>query len=261
MDEIKKKELPKNRFPIEPSLSSSPLASQITTEDAHKWHIPSFPVANSVCARPSISGVEHSHSPLSSVKGSSNQAGPFLSQNGGNSKDVEVLECRPTKVRRRMFDLQLPADEYLDTEESEQFRHDTASGMSSYLPNGNGKIGPGSGGKLFHGDVGKTGCLGDASRSGSCLRGKNSLADLNEPIQIEETNGSAYSDFLGHDPYHGGCELFSKPKQELLGLPKDISVNSHHQSDNKSINNIHFENNGNARGFFSHVLEAGNSHL
>ncbi|XP_022733793.1 uncharacterized protein LOC111287469 [Durio zibethinus] len=248
MDEIKKKELQKNWIPIEPSLSSSPLASQITTEDAHKWHIRSFPVGSSVCARPSISGVEHSHSPLSSVKGSSGQAGPFLSQNGVNSKDVEVLDCRPTKVRRKMFDLQLPADEYIDTEEAER---------SSCLPNGNGKIGPTSGAKQFHGDVGKTGCLGDASRSNSCLRGKNSLADLNEPVQIEETNGSLYSDFLGHGPYHGGHELLAKPKKELLDLPKDISANSHHQSDNRSINNIHVKNNGNARGFFSHVLEAG----
>ncbi|KAK6242686.1 hypothetical protein SCA6_008075 [Theobroma cacao] len=259
MDEIKKKELQKSRIPIEPSLSSSPLASQITTEDPHKWHIPSFPVANSVCARPSISGVADSHSPLSSVKGSSIQAGPFQPQNGGNSKDVEVLECRPTKVRRKMFDLQLPADEYIDTEEAEQFRDDTASGMSSYLPNGNGKIGPESGGKLLHGDVGKTGQQGDASRSDQCLRGTNSLADLNEPVQIEETNGSAYPELLGHDPYHGGRELPAKPKQELLGLPKGISVNSHHQSDNRSINTIHFENNGNARGFFSHVFEAGHT--
>ncbi|XP_022726036.1 uncharacterized protein LOC111282286 [Durio zibethinus] len=257
MDEIKKKELQKNRIPIEPSLSSSPLASQITTEEAQKQHIPSFPVANSFSGRPSVSVVEDSHSPLSSMKGSSIQVGSFLSQNGGNSKDVEVLECRPTKVRKKMFDLQLPADEYIDTEEAEQFRDDTKSGMSNYLPNGSGKIGPESGVKLFRGDVGKTGCQGDASRSDSYLRGKNSLADLNEPIQIEETNGSANLHFLGHGPYHGGRELSVKPKQEPFGLPKDISVNSHQQSDNRSINNIHVENNGNARGFFSHVLEAG----
>ncbi|XVE53165.1 hypothetical protein DITRI_Ditri02bG0181900 [Diplodiscus trichospermus] len=257
MDEIKKKELQKNGIPIEPSLSSSPLALQITTEEAHKWHIPSFPVANSVCGRPSISGVEDSHSPLTSMKGSSIQVGPVLSQNGGNSKDVEVLDCRPTKVRRKMFDLELPADQYIDTEEAEQFRDDTTSGMSSYLPNGKGKIEHESGGKLFHGDIEKTGCQGDASRSDSCLRGKNSSADLNEPVLIEESNGSAYSHYLGHDPYHGGRELSVKPKQELLGLPKDISVNSNHQSDNRFINNGHVENNGNARGFFSHVLEAG----
>ncbi|KAB2031737.1 hypothetical protein ES319_D05G325400v1 [Gossypium barbadense] len=252
MDEIKKKQLQKNQIPIGPSLSSSPLASQITTENAHKWHIPSFPEANSICARPLISGVEHSHSPLSFMKGSSIQAGSFLSQNGGNSKDVEVLECRPTKMRRKMFDLQLPADEYIDPEEAVQFKDDLESGMSRYLPSGNGNTRPENAEKLFRGDVGNTGCSGDASR---CLKGKNSLADLNEPIQIEETNNSAYSDC--HDAYHGGRGLSVKPKQEL-GLSKEISVNSHLRSDNSSTNNIHAESNGNARGFFSHVLEAGN---
>ncbi|MBA0865039.1 hypothetical protein Goshw_008380 [Gossypium schwendimanii] len=252
MDEIKKKQLQKNQIPIGPSLSSSPLASQITTENAHKWHIPSFPEANSICARPLISGVEHSHSPLSFMKGSSIQAGFFLSQNGGNSKDVEVLECRPTKMRRKMFDLQLPADEYIDPEEAVQFKDDLESGMSRYLPSGNGNTRPENAEKLSRGDVGKTGCSGDASR---CLKGKNSLADLNEPIQNEETNNSAYSDC--YDAYHGGRELSVKPKQEL-GLSKEISVDSHLRSDNSSTNNIHAESNGNARGFFSHVLEAGN---
>ncbi|GMI90254.1 hypothetical protein like AT1G69360 [Hibiscus trionum] len=252
MDEIKKKQSVKAQVPI--GLSSL-LASKITTEDAHKWHIPSFPVANSNCARPSISGVEHSHSPLSFMKGSSIQASSFGSQNGDNSNDVEVLECRPTKVRRKTIDLELPADEYIDAEEAAQFKDDTASGMLRYLPSGNGKIGPESGEKLFNGDVGKTGCLGDTSRSATCLRGKNSLADLNEPIQIEETNGPAYSDC--HDSYHGGRESSAKPEQKFLGLSKEISVNSQHQSDNWSINNVHIEGNGNARGFFSHVLEAG----
>ncbi|KAK8579591.1 hypothetical protein V6N12_069906 [Hibiscus sabdariffa] len=251
MDEIKKKQLPKNQVPIGPSLSSIPLALQITTEDAHKWHIPSFPVANSNCARPLISGVGHNHSPLSFIKGSSIQAGSFLSQNGDN--DVEVLECRPTKVRKKTFDLELPADEYIDTEEAAQFKDETAPGMSRYLPHGNGKFGPESGEKLFLGDVGKIDCSGDTSDT--CLRGKNSLADLNEPIQIEESNGSAYSDC--QDPNYGGREPTGKPKQELLGLSKEISINSHGQRDNWSINNVHVESNGNARGFFPHVLEAG----
>ncbi|TYH96587.1 hypothetical protein ES332_A12G187200v1 [Gossypium tomentosum] len=249
MDEIKKKDLQKNRFPVETSLSPSLLASQITTEDAHKWHIPGFPAANSLCGRPSVSGVEDSHSPLSSVKGSSSQAGTFRSQNGGNSKDVKVLECRPTKVRRQMFDLQLPAEEYIDTEEAEQFRDDTASGTSSYLPNGNGKIGPASDGKLFH--IGKTDCLEDASRSDSCSRGKTSLADLNEPAQFEETDGSAYSHFLGHGPYQGGHELSAKLKE--------TSVNVLRSSDDRSVSNIHIKENGTTRGFFSNVLEAENS--
>ncbi|XP_039042315.1 uncharacterized protein LOC120181208 [Hibiscus syriacus] len=249
MDEFKKKDLQNNQIPIEPSLSSSLLASQITTEEANKWHIPSFPVANSLYGLPSVSGVEDTYSPLSSVKGSSTRADP-LSGNGGNIKDAEVLECRPTKVRRKMFDLELPADEYIDTEEAEQFRDDTASGMSSYHLNGNGKIGPASGGKLFR--VGKTDCLEDASRSNSCSRGKNSLADLNEPAQIEETDGSAFSHFLGH-------EQSANPKQELPCLPKDVSVNSLRESEKKSVSNAHVEKNGTVRRFFCYLLEAGHS--
>ncbi|XP_039014000.1 uncharacterized protein LOC120143849 isoform X2 [Hibiscus syriacus] len=230
MDEIKKRKLPTNQVPVGTSFSSSPFASQITIEDAHKLHILSFPVANSNSARPSVSGVEHSHSLLSFMKGNSIQAGSFLPQNGNNSNDVKVVECRPTKVGRKTFDLELPADDYIDTEEAAQF-------------------------KEAPGDVGKAGCLGDTSRSDTCLRGKNSLADLNEPIQIEEANGSSYSDC--QDPDCGGCEPPVKPKQELLGLSKEISINSHCQSDNWSMNNLHVESNGNARGFFPHVLEAG----
>ncbi|MBA0751734.1 hypothetical protein Gogos_000638 [Gossypium gossypioides] len=259
MDEVKKKELQKDQVPTGPSLSSSLLASQITSEVAHKCHIPNFPVANSVCGRPSISGVEDAHSRLSSLKGSSIQAGPFLSQNGVNLKDVEVLECRPTKVRRKMFDLQLPADTYIDIEEAEEFRNDTASSFSTYLPNGNGKIEPESGGKPFRNGVGKTSCHRDGSKSDACSKGKSCLADLNEPVEIEETNGSAHSHFVRHDHYHTGHELLAKPKPELLGFPKDISVNSHRQSDNRPITNLHVENNENARGIFSHVLEAGHS--
>ncbi|KAE8732045.1 protein O-linked-mannose beta-1,4-N-acetylglucosaminyltransferase 2-like [Hibiscus syriacus] len=231
MDEIKKKKLPKSQVPVGPSFSFSPLASQITNEDSHKLCILSFPVANSNCAGPSVSGVERSHSPLSFVKGNSIQAGSFPPQNGDNSNDVEVVECRPAKVGRKTFDLELPADEYIDTEEAAQFKDHTAPG-----------------------DVGKAGCLGDTSRSNTYLRGKNSLVDLNEPIQIEETNGSSYSHC--QDPDCGGCEPSVKPKQELPGLSKEISINSHRQSDNWSMNNVHVESNGNARGFFPHLLEA-----
>ncbi|KAE8710189.1 protein O-linked-mannose beta-1,4-N-acetylglucosaminyltransferase 2-like [Hibiscus syriacus] len=224
MDEVKNKELQKNQIPIEPSLPSSLLVSQIKTEVAHNWHIPNFSVANSVCGRPSISGVEDAHSPLSSVKGSCIQAGRFLSLNGVNSKDVEMLERRPMKVGRKMFDLQLPADKYMDTEEAEEFQDDTKSDTSSYLPNGNGRIGPESGSKRYHSDVG---CQGDASRSDACLRGKNSLANLNEPVRIEETDTSTYSHFVGHD--------------------------------NRSITDIRVGNNELARGFFSCMREAGHS--
>jgi hypothetical protein len=259
MDEFKRKEFHKTRMPIESSLSSSPLASQITS-DARKWHIPSFPLANSVCARPSVSGVEDIHSTLSSIKGNSAQGGPFLSQNGGNSKDLEVLDARPSKVRRKTFDLQLPADEYIDTEEGDQISKENVSGMSSYHSNRNHKVGPENGVKLFPIDGRKSGFQGEALTSDSCLESRNGLADLNEPIQIEETNASGYVDVLGCRACHlevQGPDLSAKPNSQFLSLQKEISLNSHNGTDNGTWNSRHLENNGNGKGWFSHMLESG----
>jgi hypothetical protein len=261
MDEFRRKEIHKNRIPVETSLSSSPLASQITSEDARRWHIPSFPLVNSACARPSVTGAEDIHSPMSSMKGHSAQGGHFASQNGGISKDLEVQDSRPTKVRRKMFDLQLPADEYIDTEEGEQFSEEKVSVMSSCVSNRNHKVAPENGVKLFHGNGGKTGFQGDSLTSDSCLKSRNGLADLNEPIQLEETNASGYVDLMGRGACHHkiqGVNLSCKPNSQFLSFPKGISFNSHHGSDNGTRDNRHLENNGNGKGWFSHVLDAGN---
>ena len=260
MDEFRRKELHKNRMPIETSLSSSPLASQITSEDARRWHVPSFPMVNSACARPSVTGAEDIHSPMSSMKGHSAQGGHFPSQNGGISKDLEMQDSRPTKVRRKMFDLQLPADEYIDTEEGEQFSEEKVSVMSGSVSNRNHKVAPENGVKLFRDNGGKTGFQGDALTSDSRLKSRNGLADLNEPIQLEETNAPGYVDHLGR----GSClqeirgpDMSARPNSQLISLPKGISLNSHHGSNNGTRDNRHLENNGNAKGWFSHVLEAG----
>ena len=260
MDEIKRKELLKNQLPVETSFSSSPLASQITSEDARKWHIPSFPLASSICARPSTSGIEDIHSRLSSLKGSSAQASPLPSQNGGASKDVEILESRPSKVRRKMFDLQLPADEYLDTEEGEQLRDENVSGISSYVSNRNPKIASQNERNLLLGNGGKNNCQGDASRSESCLRSPVNVGDLNKPIEVEEANASAYVDILGctsSQAVSQGHELAPKPKQELLGFHKESSANFHYRSDNGTLNSPHLQHNASGKCWFPHALDSG----
>lgn len=256
MDDINRKELHRNRMHVETSLSSSPLASQITSEDARKWHNHGFPMVNSICARPSTSGVEGIHSPLSSMKGNSMQTGPYPSQNGCSSKDVEVLESRPTKVRRKMFDLQLPADEYIDTEEGEQSSGNKLSAISCSYANRGCKIAPESGVKFFLDDGGKTGCKGDAMKSNACLGSLNCLADLNEPIQLEEVNeinASSY-DFCNGKIQDAARSV--KPNTQLLGFPKEISLNSY-GGESGTQNNLHIQKNGIGSGWFSHVLEAG----
>uniref|UniRef100_F6HEZ1 Uncharacterized protein n=1 Tax=Vitis vinifera TaxID=29760 RepID=F6HEZ1_VITVI len=238
MDEIKRKELHKQRVPVETSLSSSPLSSQMPSEEARKWHIPGFPLINSVCASPSVSGTENSHHPLSFIKGNSSPAGPVQFQNGGCSKDCEVLESRPTKLRRKMFNLQLPADEYIDTEEGEQFGNN----------------------KLFLGSDRKTCRQEDVSKSNFCLRSTNALADLNEPVQAEEAKDPASVDFLGRPTCHGETqdqELSAKPKSEFLDFPKGSLQNSHHGSDNGTLNNLYGQSKGNGREWLPYMLEAG----
>ncbi|KAJ6891617.1 hypothetical protein NC651_024961 [Populus alba x Populus x berolinensis] len=200
MDEIKRKETKKS----------------VTSEDARKWHIPSFPLANSTCARSSVLGVEDIHSPLSSMKGSSAQASPLPSQNGGTSKDVEILESRPSK------------NEII----------------------------------LFLGNGGKNNSQVDASRSESCLRSPINVGDLNKPVEVEEANASAHVDPLGCFSSQAGSqghELASKPKQELLGFPKEISANFRYRGDNETLNIPHMQNNANGKFWFPCALDSGHS--
>ncbi|XP_050371850.1 uncharacterized protein LOC126789835 [Argentina anserina] len=238
MDEIKRKELHRNHMPVETSLSSSPIASQITSEHARKWPDSGFPLVNSVYAGHSSSGVEGIHSQSSAIKGSAPKNGLYPCQNGINLKDAEVSDSRPTKVRKKMFDLQLPADVYIDSEDSEEgeeYSDAKVSGKPSCQSTKNCKIAPEDGGKAFSSDSRKTDRAGDALRSDICTRSANGFADLNEPIQPEEASASGYAEPLGHDSFRGkieGPDLSAKSRSLLQG-------------------------DGARNGWFSHVLESG----
>ncbi|KAI4328509.1 hypothetical protein L6164_020859 [Bauhinia variegata] len=260
MDEVKRKELHRNQISVGTSFTTGALASQITSEDGQKRQIPGFPMANSVCARPSISDVEGIHSPLGSIKGNSKQANLFPSPNGSSSKDVEVLDSRPSKVRRKMFDLQLPADEYIDTEESEKLSDEKTSGTTVYLPDRNCELGKESDVKFFCGNGGKTGSQEDSSKCEQSLRSRNGLTDLNEPVQMEETNGSAYVHLLSHNPSQGGTECSepsAKQESRIFGLSREDLLNSHSGTDGRARHNGYLESNGSGKGWIPSMLEAG----
>lgn len=258
MNEFRKKELQRNQIPVGASFSTGPSASQIMTEDGKKWHVSSFPEGNSTCAKTSISGVEGVHSPLGSIKGMSKQAGPFPSPDGCSLKDVEVLESRPSKVRRKMFDLQLPADEYIDSDESEKLSDEKISGPTLSLPGRSRRNGKEDDVKTFCGNGGKT----YTSRSEQSLRRRNGLADLNEPVQVEETYDSPYV----HLPSHNSCQTVTecsdltantKQKSQFFGLSREHLLNSHHGTDSWTRNNGYLENNGSGKGGIQSVAETG----
>ncbi|GFQ02057.1 hypothetical protein PHJA_002349600 [Phtheirospermum japonicum] len=167
MDQFKRKESHHLRASMEqPSSSSSLRGSQLPSQDARKWHMAGFPLLHSGYDRTSISGLEIENSPMSCTKGyNPTQPSHFPFQNGASLKESEPSDTRPLKVRKKLFDLQLPADEYVDTEDNEKFPEFTD------LP-------------LGARDGMKTDC-----RSVRC-------ADLNEPIGIEEAMAPSIVDFL-----------------------------------------------------------------
>ncbi|KAL3511075.1 hypothetical protein ACH5RR_030476 [Cinchona calisaya] len=229
MEEIRRKELNIRQMSIEPSSSSSLLGSQMPSENAGKWHVSSFPLANSGYPRPSMSGAEIVNSPLSCTKGNTVPAGRV---NGYMSKDCEVLEARPSKVRKKLFDLQLPADEYIDTEEGEQLLDSKKIEVSSALPNRNCSKAPENHDKfLLNGGVGeKFNYTTNALASDSCTRSIIRLADLNEPVQIEDGAIPSSIDFLGNSANHGenrGPNLSAKPRSVFPCLRKEITNNAY----------------------------------
>ncbi|XP_022962045.1 uncharacterized protein LOC111462625 isoform X2 [Cucurbita moschata] len=170
MNKIKSTELGRNCLAVDSLLFSSPLMSKVTS----RRNLPCFPVANSSSTRFSISGIEEDHSSLISVKGNSQNPCFFPSQNGSTVKNLQVLESRPTKFGRKLLDLQLPAEEYIDSEDGEQVHDGNVPDILSHNHNEDQKI--------------------DIERD---------VTDLNEPIQLVETNASAYVDPLGSASCHG----------------------------------------------------------
>lgn len=115
--------------------------SERTPESAIKRDLPEFLLGKPVCG---------------GGEGSSSQAcnnAPIA--NGVSSKDDD--EVRPVKVRRRMIDLQLPADEYLDDADCPQ---EAGRGNNASHLNG----------------------------SSSVMKNPNGLTDLNEPVQCQESS-------------------------------------------------------------------------
>ncbi|KAL2559219.1 Plant protein of unknown function [Forsythia ovata] len=247
MEEIKRKELHKHWASVEPSSSSSRQGSQMPSDDAQKWHTTGFPLLNSGYGRTSTSGVEIVNSPSSCTKGYKTQAGHGPLQNGCTSKDFEALDLRPSKVRKKLFDLQLPADEYIDTEEGEKLQDNKISGILSYTSNGAQKFIPERSMEFFLGasGSGKTRCQKDASGSGSCLRSSSGLADLNEPVQVDEATAPLSADFLGHTSNHGETKHINQSAAKPnAGFP---------------LLNSFSESKVNERGWLSHIYEAGPS--
>ncbi|KAJ0830836.1 hypothetical protein HanPSC8_Chr15g0660051 [Helianthus annuus] len=190
MEEVKRREFNKYPISIDTSSSSSHMPVQKPYEDTNRWQSPSFPLGNNnTTSRAFIFGAEITNSPLSSK--------------GNGSKDCEIVECRPSKVRKKLFDLQLPGHEYVDPEDGEHVDNQTSE-ISSYPAKANGFVTKNEV-KSFLDDGGKKDGNANAG-SGQHVMRSNGLADLNEPVHGQDVDflgPHAKTDGYGNLPFEG----------------------------------------------------------
>lgn len=257
MEEAKRRELYHHHRSIETSLSSSVLPSQLPYDEVRNRQTPSFPLANPSCIRPSILGSEVIDSPSSCTKGHNSEADLIPYQNRCDPKELAFLDSRPSKVKKKLFDHQVPAEKYVLTEKEEQFRDIEMSNTTIYSTSGNHRLSPGNSIKKYCGS-GKTNDLRDNS---SDLGPKiPMLADLNEPIQVEDCDSPKIVNFSGRSACNEEIRDLDSPAKSMsqfVDLSRDFLQNSQCGSSNGYFSNLSETNKGNRRGSLSYMYEAG----
>ncbi|KAM1296780.1 hypothetical protein ACFX2I_023582 [Malus domestica] len=173
MNEIKSKELLKHQKVAGISQSTFSSSGFPTGDDRKSWHISNLALLDSSYGRQSTSSTCISQPPRDSI-GKTLQNSCVPSQSRVGMKDYESSDSRVKKPRRRLFNLELPADEYLSDEEEPE-----------------GGLGSGTD---------KSGYNNSVSSSGLHLVRSNGLADLNEPIQIDKVSASTSVVMSGNQP-------------------------------------------------------------
>ncbi|CAM8882185.1 unnamed protein product [Rhodiola kirilowii] len=201
MDEMKRSELFNHHKP----LSLNPLVYQ--RQDSGNLHARVFPSSNSACTSPSVLGAEHSFPNLSHLKRKTPKTDLLSAKDDDDSNDCEIIECRPGKVRRKMFDLQLSADEYIDPDELDQSSVVNARTHSFHVPSSCHN------GLPFFGEKSTI-----ASKGTGCPRSSHGMEDLNEPIEFEDDPPTL--DFMNRRT--SGKTLYNEPLS-LQTPPKNYS--------------------------------------
>ncbi|KAJ9140510.1 hypothetical protein P3X46_031151 [Hevea brasiliensis] len=199
MAEMKRVELHGRHLRLE-----TPQSNQIFSENSfecfqrtHKAS--SLPWLNPAFIQSSISGTENSQLHLNYIEGKIIQDGCSTFQTEGSRKETGLLESKCKKVGKRILDLELPADEYIDSEEEESLASETAPPeVSGYPMKSMVEDVQKSYVELFRGiSDGNLVFQDDSMAQAPFSRKTKCLADLNEPIKLEEEVDPESNDFLG----------------------------------------------------------------
>ncbi|KAF2312828.1 hypothetical protein GH714_040878 [Hevea brasiliensis] len=185
---------------------------------------------NPACSQSSILVAENNQNHLNYVEGKILQDVFSTFQNEGSRKETALLESKCKKVGKRTLDLELPADEYIDSEQEESLAGETASPEVSCYPMKNiaedvqkSVVEP------FHGINDGNLVFQDYNVSQAPFSRKTKcLADLNEPIRLEEETNPESNVFLGPvaDLREIPCrDLSAKRNSDVQSQPKEMVQN------------------------------------
>ncbi|KAF4390801.1 uncharacterized protein LOC115701583 [Cannabis sativa] len=192
MNEFQSKEQTKHLIPSGTSQSSLFPSGFSTEDDKRSWYISNLSGSSSVCGRPSSSSADVIQTHQSSMHERTTLSTYGLNQNSARLKDCESLDFKCKKTQRRLFDLEVPADEYVD-DETEPDGEVEMSRTESCLINNSSEVTLAADKNVFN----HTDDNGNKLTCNLYPRRTHYLADLNEPIEVEEVAASASVDTMG----------------------------------------------------------------
>lgn len=229
---------------------SNPFPSE---DEKKRWHISSLSL-DYTYGRPATRSVDIIPSHFNPEEGKIMQSSCGHTQSGVRQKDHESLEPKSGKLQRRLFDLEIPADEYMESKGEEQ-KDSGDLREQSYPPNSfiahkreeNLSISIGV----------SSSCSADAFSSSVHLRKAPGLADLNATIQVEEACASA---ILGNNTSSKEevQRQDSSPStySSLQCLAKEFSPNLDSGS-GRAVRKLRFSDDGKQQDQLSYMFEAG----
>ncbi|KAK4762784.1 hypothetical protein SAY86_008552 [Trapa natans] len=165
-------------------------------------------------------GSEASCSSMKSLTGhSSPRSSYFQLQNGCNTKVPEWLDSRSSKIRRRIFDLTLPADKYFDPKESEIFKSESSGREPKAVVDLNQPINVEDDNTTFnhlaHSSVDNGNMLNKQSTSSQCWRSNGALSNWHTNTNGGGRGWISHVTSAGHD--------YGDPKQAVERKNMEIS--------------------------------------
>lgn len=175
MEEIRRRKLVEDHLHLQ-ALESKSFVSQLRSEISQKSHCQM--VLDLTSIEPSTLCGETFQGSSNSIAGQRVSSGADLWAEQNVTKERKISSSKSSASRKRMLDLELPAEEYMDIDDGEQYvRESSVQGPNIVIS----ELQPQDGSKVNFANP------GDPSISNSSPRGSFLLFDLNEPIQLDET--------------------------------------------------------------------------